>query len=63
MFVHESGSLERPTIVFLQGNGANGSMWKSHMEQLTDFHCLAPGFPGFGQSRSAEIFRIGGYVD
>lgn len=42
MYIHESGSLGRPTIVFLHGNGANGRMWKSHMEQLADFHCLAP---------------------
>ena len=55
MFVHQSGSLERPTIVFLHGNGAIGSMWKSRMEQLADFHCLAPDCPGFGQSRSEEM--------
>ena len=58
MFIHESGSLGRPTIVFLHGNGANGSMWKSHMEQLADFHCLAPDFPGFGQSRSQEWISL-----
>lgn len=54
MFTHESGSLGRPTIVFLHGNGANGSMWKSHMEMLADYHCLAPDFPGFGRSGSQE---------
>jgi pimeloyl-ACP methyl ester carboxylesterase len=63
MFVHESGSLEGPTIVFLHGNGANGSMWKSHMEQLADFHCLAPDFPGFGQSRSQEWISLDATTD
>jgi pimeloyl-ACP methyl ester carboxylesterase len=57
MFIHESGSLGNPTIVFLHGNGANGSMWQTHMEVLTEFHCLAPDFPGFGQSRDQEWIR------
>lgn len=54
MFIHESGEIEKPTIVFLHGDGANGTMWKKHMAQLPDYHCLAPDFPGFGQSRSQE---------
>jgi pimeloyl-ACP methyl ester carboxylesterase len=63
MFIHESGSLGRPTIVFLHGNGANGSMWKYHMEVLTDFHCLAPDFPGFGQSGSQEWISLQATTD
>jgi pimeloyl-ACP methyl ester carboxylesterase len=58
MFIHESGTLGRATIVFLHGNGANGSMWRSHMEVLADYHCLAPDFPGFGQSASQEWFSL-----
>lgn len=54
MFVHESGSTGSPTIVFLHGNGANGDMWQSHMDRLADYYCLAPDFPGFGQSRNEE---------
>ena len=54
MFIHESGSPGSPAIVFLHGNGANGTMWKTHMEQLADFHCLAPDFPGFGQSGDVD---------
>lgn len=58
MYIHESGSYGKPTIVFLHGNGANGNMWKSHMEQLSDFHCLAPDFPGFGQSGDQEWISL-----
>jgi pimeloyl-ACP methyl ester carboxylesterase len=29
-------------------------MWKTHMAHLADFHCLAPDFPGFGQSGESE---------
>src|SRR5690349_13594249 len=54
MFVHESGSADRPTIIFLHGNGANGTMWKTHMERLVDYHCLAPDFPGYGRSHAQE---------
>jgi len=54
MFVHESGSFDSPTIVFLHGNGTNGRMWKTHMEQLSEYHCLAPDFPGYGQSKDEE---------
>jgi pimeloyl-ACP methyl ester carboxylesterase len=54
MFVHESGPAESPSIVFLHGNGANGAMWKTHMDQLTGYHCLAPDLPGFGRSQDRE---------
>jgi len=54
MFVHETGMPGAPTIVFLHGNGANGTMWKPHMAQLAEYHCVAPDFPGFGRSRHLE---------
>lgn len=54
MFIYESGISGRPTIVFLHGNGASGAMWKTCMEQLVDYHCLAPDFPGFGRSNDRE---------
>ena len=58
VFVYESGTVGRPTIVFLHGNGASGAMWKAHMEQLSEFHCLAPDFPGFGQSNHQKWVSI-----
>lgn len=58
MFVHESGTIGNPTIVFLHGNGANGSMWKTHMDRLGDYHCLAPDFPGYGHSNVQEWVSI-----
>jgi pimeloyl-ACP methyl ester carboxylesterase len=63
MFIHESGSLGRPTIVLLHGNGTNGSMWKRHMAQLENFHCLAPDFPGFGQSGNLEWISLDATTD
>lgn len=58
MFIHESGTIGNPTIVFLHGNGANWSMWKTHMDQLDDYHCLAPDFPGYGQSNDQDWVSI-----
>jgi pimeloyl-ACP methyl ester carboxylesterase len=63
MFVHESGTSARPTIVFLHGNDASGAMLKAHTEQLTDYHCLAPDFPGFGQSNDQEWISISETAD
>jgi pimeloyl-ACP methyl ester carboxylesterase len=54
MYVHESGSSGQPAIVFLHGNGANGTMWQPHVERLAGYHCLAPDLPGYGQSNGQE---------
>ena len=43
MFIHESGPYNGTTIFFLHGNGADGRMWNTHMQALSDDHCLAPG--------------------
>ena len=48
--LRESGEAGSPAIVFLHGVGNSGGMWRDHMAQLTDHHCLAPDLPGFGQS-------------
>lgn len=51
MYVHESGTPGAPAVVFLQGAGASGRMWREHMASLAGrFHCLAPDLPGFGRS-------------
>lgn len=38
MFVHESGPVGAPAIVFLHGNGVNGVMWKAHMDGWRSHH-------------------------
>ena len=58
MFVHESGPADAPAIVFLHGNGVNGTMWDAHRARLPDYHCLAPDFPGFGRSNAQEWVSI-----
>ncbi len=63
MFIHESGTNTNPTIIFLHGDGANGAMWEKLMEQLSDYHCLAPDFPGFGRSNDLEWISINDTTD
>lgn len=58
MYVHESGSVDRPTVLLLHGNGTNGTMWKFHLGRLREFHCLAPDYAGFGRSRDQEWTSI-----
>jgi len=53
LFYHEAGSLYQPAILFLHGSPLSGRMWKPQLEQLNEFHCLAPDLPGHG--RSAQI--------
>lgn len=59
MFIHESGSIDKPAIIFLHGNGAHGGMWKAHFDALVPYyHCLAPDFPGYGESQTQEWISL-----
>ncbi|MCP5093959.1 MAG: alpha/beta hydrolase [Chloroflexi bacterium] len=50
MYVEEFGSEDAPTVLFLHGGMVAGWMWAGQAEALTDFHCLVPDMPGFGES-------------
>ncbi len=55
MFIRECGSIDKPAIVFLHGNGTQSGMWQAHFDALgQQYHCLAPDFPGYGQSSDEE---------
>ena len=49
--VHEAGLASAPAVVLLHGVGNDGTMWRSVMDGLPEYHCLAPDLPGHGQSR------------
>lgn len=63
MYVHENGPADGQAIIFLHGNGSNGTMWKSHMAGLSSYHCLAPDLPGFGRSNHRKWSSIDEVVD
>lgn len=50
LYVHESGTPDAPSIVFLHGIGASGWMWERQIASLLDFHCLNVDLPGHGKS-------------
>ncbi len=50
LYVHESGTVGAPAIVFLHAIGTSGWMWQQQIAALADFHCLVPDLPGHGQS-------------
>ncbi len=55
LHVHESGSPNAPTIVFLHGLGISSWMWTDQIAALQeDYHCLAIDLPGNGQSDKVE---------
>lgn len=54
LYVHETGPLGAPSIVFLHGIGVSGWMWNRQIAALPDFHCLNVDLPGHGRSNQAE---------
>ena len=46
----ENSSRGSQAIVFVHGGGISGRMWRYAVEQLSEFHCLAPDLPGHGGS-------------
>lgn len=50
VYIHESGTPNAPSIVFLHGIGASGWMWGRQIASLADFHCLNVDLPGHGKS-------------
>lgn len=58
MFFFESGKTGQPTIVFLHGNGASSTMWKTHIRHFSNYHCIAVDFPGFGKSNDEDWISI-----
>jgi pimeloyl-ACP methyl ester carboxylesterase len=50
MHVVGSGTPGSPAILFIHGMGQSSRVWHGHMDELSDFHCLAPDLPGFGRS-------------
>lgn len=45
-----------PTLLLLHGIGSSATAWSKQMERLgTDFTCLAPDLPGYGDSPDPEV--------
>lgn len=58
LYFQEFGSDDTPSILFLHGGGIGGWMWQPQIEQLGDYHCIAPDLPEQGKSVNANPFTI-----
>lgn len=54
LYVDETGTSGKPSIIFLHGVGASGWMWQQQIKALGDFHCLNVDLPGHGKSHQRE---------
>jgi len=63
LFVHETGEITSPSILFLHGAATSGRMWRGQQEALAEYHCLAPDLPEHGQSRQVQPFTMQGVVE
>jgi pimeloyl-ACP methyl ester carboxylesterase len=53
IFYREAGDRTKPTILLLHGFPSSSHMFRDLMNDLsTDYHLVAPDYPGFGQSSS-----------
>jgi len=50
LYLERSGDPAGPTLVFLHAIGTSSWMWRSQLEALSDFNCIAPDLPGHGKS-------------
>lgn len=63
LYTRESGPKDAPTILFLHGGGLSGRQWTPQMQQLSDYHCLAPDLPEQGQSRATGPLTLDGAAE
>ncbi|CAJ35310.1 alpha/beta fold hydrolase [Methanocella arvoryzae] len=56
LYIHESGTANAPSIVFLHGGGMSGWMWDKILRLMQDYHCIVPDLPDHGRSRSEGPF-------
>jgi len=54
MHVDEFGPTDAVPIVFLHGSMVAGWMWMGQVEDLPEYRCLIPDFPGFNRSADEE---------
>jgi pimeloyl-ACP methyl ester carboxylesterase len=61
--INESGSFGAPVVLFLHGSPLSSRMWKPQLDLMKDFHCVAPDFPGHGQTGAVKRFEMKALVN
>lgn len=54
----ENAGKGNQAVVFVHAGGLSGRMWRYALEQLSEFHCLAPDLPGHGNSAEIRPFSL-----
>lgn len=53
IFYRECGNTDDPALILFHGFPSSGHMFRDLMQMMEEkFHCIAPDYPGFGQSES-----------
>jgi pimeloyl-ACP methyl ester carboxylesterase len=56
VFYREAGASDAPTILLLHGFPTSSHMYRNLISALSDqFHCIAPDYPGFGNSSMPTV--------
>jgi hypothetical protein len=64
LFYRQAGTKDRPTIVLLHGLPSSSHMYRDLINSLSDqFHLIAPGYPGFGNSDTPAIDHFECWLD
>src|SRR5690348_9227937 len=59
IFYREAGSPDRPAILLLHGFPTSSHMFRELIPALaSDYHIIAPDYPGFGQSSALDITQF-----
>jgi pimeloyl-ACP methyl ester carboxylesterase len=58
IFYREAGDKDKPTILLLHGFPSSSHMYRDLINDLSsDYHLIAPDYPGFGQSSSPSAYH------
>jgi len=63
LFVRESGPVGAPAVVFLHGGRMSGWCWQPVVERMSQYRCLVPDLPQFGNSFQQGPFDMGQAAD
>ena len=60
LHVREAGRDRPVAVLLLHGGGLNGSQWAPQLDQLAEFHCIAPDMPEHGGSAAFGPLTLAG---
>lgn len=63
MFVDEYGPVSGAPVTFLHGAMVAGWMWRGQAENLAEYRCLLPDFPGIGHSGDERWISLADTAD